>query len=190
MRSRLPVVSKPDAGAPGDLYDRFGFSVSANLGAALQSLKASDQETAHNARWDAWFDARDRELLKGVALPDILDTKANQELKHLIRGGIPDKYRSEVWGMLVSGHTSRAMKFQGEHYYERILEYVLVGQPQSPLSLSRMRLALLGPRTRLPTHRADRKPSQAQEGQALRGDQADRAGPHAHLSVASRLPGE
>jgi len=43
------AVSKPDAGAPGDLYDRYGFSVSANLGAALQSLKASEHETAHNA---------------------------------------------------------------------------------------------------------------------------------------------
>ncbi|KAH3798475.1 hypothetical protein DPMN_152074 [Dreissena polymorpha] len=57
-------------------------------------------------------------------------TKSMTELKELCRGGIPDRFRKQMWRHLVRYKVSDLIKEKGEHYYRNLCNLL----PESPLA--------------------------------------------------------
>ena len=57
-------------------------------------------------------------------------TFQTKELKSLCRGGIPDRYRKQMWRHLVHHHVKDLMLEKGDYYYRNLCNML----PESPVS--------------------------------------------------------
>ena len=119
-RVKRGSVHPGDSDMPGtnaSYYDQWGFRVSHNLSAAYHTLKdqtsAVEKRTIH--RWEAYLAHR--------PAAEVLPAKECPELKQLVRDGIPDRLRSQMWAEFVYMHTNAERRFKGQDYYANILEH-------------------------------------------------------------------
>ena len=104
-------------GANASYYDQWGFRVSHDLSAAYHSLKdqtsAVEKRTLH--RWETYLAHR--------PAAEVVPAKECPDLKQLVRDGIPDRLRSQMWTEFVAMHTQAERRFKGDDYYVKILEH-------------------------------------------------------------------
>ncbi|KAL4236317.1 TBC1 domain member 2A [Mactra antiquata] len=118
-----PVDDDDELGSKAAMLDRQSEEINANV-------KEADQTASLLVKWENYLARGDGKLIKG------------QELKTLIRQGVPHRYRAEVWKSLIQFQIGHIRDKKEPNFYQKLLQQRASGQRSDP-AIKQIELDLL-----------------------------------------------